>query len=158
MRPLRPTILRPAGAGELLSLAGISTSTRELHTRLVGGEALSKFREMVKAQHGDLALMTLPDWTPVTARADGFVESIHCDQLGSLVMEMGAGRHIHEDTIDHGVGVRLDVKVGDEIKKDDIIGAVVHSKADEYVERIANMIDISNAPTAPLPLIIEVVT
>ncbi len=86
--------------------------------------ALKKFREIVEQQGGDPRAIDDPKRlpqakhrTPVSSPADGFVESIQCEQVGVASLVLGGGREKKEDVIDPAVGLVLHKKVGDPVRK-----------------------------------------
>ena len=54
-------------------------------------------------------------------------------------MVIGAGRATKEDEIDHAVGILLKKKVGDLVKKGDLI-AEIHYNDDKHIEQSRTMI------------------
>jgi len=86
--------------------------------------ALRKFREIVEQQGGDPCAIDDPKRlpqaqhrAPVSSPADGFVESIQCEQVGVASLVLGGGREKKEDVIDPAVGLVLHKKVGDPVRK-----------------------------------------
>ncbi|MCX7887311.1 MAG: thymidine phosphorylase [Verrucomicrobiae bacterium] len=109
-------------AAEMLLMAGVAkdvAAAREmLQKKLVSGEALRKFQEMVAAQNGDLR-QPLPQarWIePVCSARSGVVQSIVCDQFGYALIVLGGGRLKAEEPIDHAVGFECLKKVGDGVE------------------------------------------
>jgi pyrimidine-nucleoside phosphorylase len=49
---------------------------------------------------------------PVTAAGSGYVQAVDSRALGLLAMEMGAGRRERGDSLDLGVGIQVEVRVG----------------------------------------------
>ena len=94
----------------------------QLKEKLRNGEALQKFKDFVAAQGGDINqiedLNLLPSAStvlPVIASQTGYVEKIDALKIGIAAMKLGAGRATKEDTIDMGVGIVLNKKVGDSL-------------------------------------------
>ena len=103
-----------------------------LETAVHNGSALQKLIDMVEAQHGDIQMIkhteTLPqakEVLEIKSREEGYVEAVHALSLGTLAMQLGAGRQVKEDIIDPSVGIVLQKKDGDYVKKGDIL-AYVH--------------------------------
>lgn len=124
-------------AAPLLKLSDLGwsqdTSESEARRRLSEGLALDKFREWIEAQGGDCGFIEdsslLPAakiQLPVTAPADGFVSGIDALQVGKAVLAMGGGRLKRDSEIDHSVGVVLNAKTGDPVKKNQAL-ATVHA-------------------------------
>lgn len=112
------------------------------------GKALDKLKEFVAAQGGDTACIDdngkLPKAKyviPVAANKDGYVSKIYTQNMGIIAMELGAGRATKESIIDLSVGIVLNKKRGDRVKKGDII-AYVHANDDQKGKKASE--DISN--------------
>ena len=74
-------------------------------------------------------------------------------------MHLGAGRATKEDTIDMAAGVVLRKKIGDYVKKGDVI-ATVYTNKEEYqpmVEALKTAFVIDKSPVSVNPLIYTVI-
>jgi len=58
------------------------------------------------------------------ASADGFIQSVHCEQIGLASLVLGGGRNKQDDVIDHAVGLELHKKTGDAVKNGECIATV----------------------------------
>lgn len=94
--------------------------------------AMDKLLEMVKAQGGNIEQILHPELLPqakeileITSKECGYIKDVHALTLGTLAMQLGAGRMVKEDTIDPAVGIVLNKKDGDYVEKGDIL-AFVH--------------------------------
>ncbi len=156
---------------QMVTLAGVARSPGEGKARLAslldGGDALTKFAQMVEAQGGDRRVVEdsrrLPA-APVQVSADasssGVVASIEGQAVGLAAMGLGAGRAAKDDRIDPAVGIVLARKVGDPVTQGEPLAAVHaadRESAAAAVRRItaAYRIDLQ-APTRR-PLILEVI-
>ena len=96
---------------------------KELSAKLIrSGEALNKFREMVKLQDGDPRAVDDPTRLPqakhkvdVLSPRVGYVQSIECERTGTACVILGGGRERKEDAVDPAVGFVLQKKVGDAV-------------------------------------------
>jgi pyrimidine-nucleoside phosphorylase len=149
-------------ASELLQMTNRAATREAAHAILelgiASGQALAKFREMVQAQGGDLdRLPPLGDSSDVTAEHDGFVQSINTELLGVVIIELGGGRKVMSDPIDHSVGLEILVKIGDRVAAGQPIVRVYATR--DRVEQVRGLIAaamrISAQPLPPLPLIVE---
>jgi pyrimidine-nucleoside phosphorylase len=93
-----------------------------LDKALSSGAALQKFAELIEAQGGDPAVIDDPSLLPaaeesaiVTSPVEGFVTRCDALTVGQAAVRLGAGRATKEDNIDHGVGITIHAKVGDEV-------------------------------------------
>lgn len=127
-------------AGEIMLVqAKIAKDKNEarklLENAISSGKAFSQFKKMVSYQGGDIRqiedtslLIHSKYKTALKAEKDGYIKLIHSMKLGILSMELGGGRKKKEDKINYGVGLKLNVKKGDKVKKGDIICTVYHDK------------------------------
>ena len=104
------------------------------------GAALAKFREFVEAQGGDPTAVTDPSLlpkasmvVPVCADRDGFVGRIACEDVGICSLLLGGGRETKESKIDLSVGILLEKKKGDAVKKGDVLG-YLHANDEQRLE------------------------
>jgi thymidine phosphorylase len=88
------------------------------------GLAIRKMQAIVNAQGGDPRVVEEPDRLPLSkhraklvAEASGFITDIDPLELGYVSMALGAGRVRADDTVDAGAGIRLHVRIGDQIQK-----------------------------------------
>lgn len=136
-------------AASMIYLARICDSmesARKLALKQVrSGRALLKFREMIQAQGGnpevtnDYSLFPMAKMnTPILAQQSGYLNSIDARQLGLNVCLLGGGRKTSGDKVDHGVGIMSLVKIGQKIKKDEVMAIIQHhAEQDELVLQIA---------------------
>lgn len=131
--------------GLMLFLAGLSDTPElgeeTLQKTLASGAALAKFRELIEAQGGNANVVEEPALLPtapvirkVEAPCDGWIKRIDCRALGLTAMELGAGRNRLEDVIRPEVGLKLHAKVGDYLKKGEVL-AEIHALKDADAEK-----------------------
>lgn len=125
-------------AAEMLVLgekaADLDEARAKLDQSLASGAALEKLRTMIRVQGGDPSVVDNPSLLPkadeeveVFADRDGWIAEIDAMALGTLAMDLGAGRRKAEDSVDHGVGLELDVCVGTKVSSGDRLG-VIHQR------------------------------
>ena len=102
---------------ELLLSAGLDGSAEAARARLEAilssGRAAEHFNRMVRGLGGphdflkqhDRHLIAAPIVRPVFADAAGYVSAIRTRELGIAVIELGGGRRVASDSIDHRVGL-----------------------------------------------------
>lgn len=84
---------------------------------LYNGNAYKKFVSFVQSQGGILNKISISsNVISVKSNVSGYVKHINALKLGDLARVLGAGRLSKEDTIDFGVGIVLNKKVGDFVK------------------------------------------
>ena len=114
---------------------------REALTKVIeDGSALRKLSEFVEAQGGDPKAVTDPSLlpkasmvVPVCADRDGFVGRIACEDVGICSLLLGGGRETKESKIDLSVGILLEKKKGDAVKKGDVLG-YLHANDEQRLE------------------------
>lgn len=106
------------------------------------GKALDRFYRIIEAQGGDLTHLKDLESYPqskykeyVYAGADGYISSIDSYILGRCVIELGGGRLKKEDSIDPKAGIVFYPKIGDKIKKGDLI-AVFDTDKKEAIDKV----------------------
>ncbi len=111
-------------AAQMLLMAGVfqerEQALEELETALQSGLALEKFRDIIRAQGGnpavveDFGLFPAAQWSAeVAAPESGLVHSIDTELIGLASVSLGAGRSRKEDTVDSSAGLIIKHKVGD---------------------------------------------
>ena len=110
-------------AAEMLILGGAAGSLSQaealVDAAVTSGRAMATFRAWVAHNGGDPAALDDFSLLPgsrrtvaVTAPDAGFVQAMDSRALGLLAMELGAGRSSRNDQLDLGVGIRVEVQVG----------------------------------------------
>lgn len=99
-----------------------------MHEVIENGEAFKKLCQMVEAQNGNVEYILHPEKFPkakynlaIVAKEDGYIKEINALTIGVSAMRLGAGREKIEDKIDMASGIVLKYKVGDYVKKGDIL-------------------------------------
>ena len=125
------------------------------------GRALQKFRDMVRAQGGDVAQVDDPGLLPqarfaeeIIAPYSGTVAAMDTAELGWSCVRLGGGRLVKSDIIDHAVGFVLPVKVGDRVEKGDSMG-IIHAndqdKLSQAGQEILAAVTLSDEAVERLP-------
>lgn len=98
---------------------------------LESGAALQKLAAFIEGQGGnpgvidDHKLFPQPAcYAEIRSQTDGFVGSIEARAIGLASQHSGAGRATKEDNIDLSAGIMLFKKVGDSVKKGDLLATV----------------------------------
>ena len=155
-------ILRNAGA-----VATVNEGVKLLDSKIRSGEGLKKLAEMIAAQGGDPRVCEDTGLLPkaktlidIKADRDGYVSSMVTSDIGNAAKLLGAGRERKTDALDLAVGIVMKVRVGDRVKKGDVL-CTLH--AGERSDRtgaynlMKRSIAISDEKPAPRPLIQAVV-
>ncbi len=101
---------------------------KELQTKIKSGLALEKLKELIRIQGGNPEVVDNPDLLPkakntfcVYSEVDGYVNKIDAELIGVSAMLLGAGRKTKEDSINYGAGISLKKKIGDYVKKGEVL-------------------------------------
>ena len=136
----------------------LEVAKKEVIATIENGNAYKKFKEMVKAQGGDLnKIEVAPKIFSIKSIKTGYVNAINTEALGEIVKEIGGGREKKEDNIDYGVGIVLSKKVGDYVEKDEELLKIYVNKKDMEIRRIVSCFLIEEKKKEPSPLVYEVI-
>ena len=141
-------------------------------TALESGAALEKFRELIIHQGGDARVIDDYSLFPSTKSTyevlslkNGFISKMDCKALGLHCVRLGGGRQKTSDKIDFAVGFVMNKKLGDKIKKGELLVTIhCHEEQFQIAKEIGSEItkkDIqinSVKPKIKKKLIIEVQT
>lgn len=111
---------------EMLVQANLYPNKKEAYQALQevmdNGKALEKFKEMVKAQGGDVSYIENTELfekpsaiIELTSKKTGYIQALEAKKLGIVSMKLGGGRMTKEEDIDHAVGLVLNKKIGDHV-------------------------------------------
>ena len=107
---------------ELANLLGQPLKRSALEEALASGAAREAWVNWGVAQSGDRAWLEAPDLSlapeevVLTASEGGVLASVDTCSLGLLLSEAGGGRRHPGDTVDHGVALKVEARLGDEIE------------------------------------------
>ncbi len=151
-------------AAELMVMCGLTptiTIGRERARESIdSGRALKKLIEMVKAQGGNLAADRLrAPAVPVVATQSGFISHINSDRLGLAVIQMGGGRRVVGQSVDHSVGIEMEADLGHEVKEGDLLATVfTHANTrDETIQTVLTSFEIQPNQSTATTLIGETI-
>ena len=156
-------------AAEMISLVhpvkDMKALDLELRAKLQNGDALARFRDMVRLQHGDVRAIDdvsrLPKAKIVeeySAPHAGYVAEVNADAVGRACIVLGAGRKKTEDPVDFAVGISDLAKIGDKIDKGSPL-LMIHANDKHKLEEAEKLLDqafrFSASPVAPSPAVLE---
>ena len=151
----------------MLQLSGLADNDEEakekLQSVIENGSALNKLASFVEAQGGNKNMVYEPELlpkaaiiSPLYAPCDGYIDAIACDEVGICSLILGGGRETKESKIDLSVGIVLQKKVGDYVRKGEPL-AVIHANDEEKKkiceERLLAAYRISNEKKDEGPVI-----
>jgi pyrimidine-nucleoside phosphorylase len=153
----------------MLLLAGVADNAekcKELaQNAITNGEAFERFCAMTREQGGDDSVlkngfMKASVIAPVLAEKSGYIIKMDTEACGIASLELGAGRHSLEDSIDYSAGIILRKKTGDKIAVGDTL-AMLHTsdsaKLQESENILKSAISISDTPPTPVKIVQAVV-
>jgi pyrimidine-nucleoside phosphorylase len=110
----------------------IRQANEKLEKALGSGDALDKFRQMVKRQGGNAKVVDdyrLLPWAKhkmaVKSDRTGYVKSIDTLRIGLSAQNLGAGRERLDSQIDPGVGFLIKKKMGDRVEEGENLAMVL---------------------------------
>lgn len=129
---------------------------------IANGKALTKFKEFVTAQQGDVEVIFKEDFLnpkfriEIKAEQDGFMKIKSAIGFGLAAMKIGAGRETKESIIDFEAGIYLTKKTGEEVKKGETLFEMYSSKEIpvSIIEELKLSYEISLNPIS-MPVILE---
>lgn len=155
----------------IIKLSGISNNLKENKKMILenvkNGKAYNKFLELVQNQNGDIEYIKdinkfekAKYIIPIVSDKDGYVKELNAEKIGLVSVELGAGRRKKEDKIDKAVGIVLNKKISDKVKKGDTL-CYVHANNEkagkEAVERIREIYKISNTVVEKEKIILGII-
>ena len=146
---LGSNMIKLAGKGE-----NLEENKLKMMQNIKNGKALSKFKELVKNQGGDVSYIENTNKfkkakyiIPVKIEKEGIIKELKAEEIGKISVFLGAGRMKKEDKIEVESGIVLNKKIGDKVKRGEIV-AYIHAndekKAKGSVEKLKNIYIVKN--------------
>lgn len=128
----------------MVKLAGkgdnIEENKKTLLENIKNGKAYNKFLELVQNQGGNIEYIKNTEKFEkaryirnVASNKEGFVQEINAEDIGKLSGKLGAGRKNKNDKIDLSVGLVLNKKIGDFVRKGDKL-ATIYANSEKLAE------------------------
>ncbi len=132
-------------SAEMMFLTGRFKSREKSYEKakeiLDSGKALKKFKELCQLHTGNLDKLPLPKYSKtVKATKNGFVHSFDVEKVGLACIKIRAGRRVKEDVIEFTAGIEFHAKIGDPVKKGDVLYTVHGDNADLFQHAIPDLI------------------
>ncbi len=138
-----------------------------LKDSLKSGKAFWTFREFIRAQGGDPEDAVHPERLPQAAfqepllsPGEGYIRDIHTEEVGKVCLLLGGGRETKDSPVDLSVGLVLNRKKGDYVKKGETL-AVLHAndrnRLAEAGKKLAACFEFSDVRPPEEPLIKAVI-
>jgi pyrimidine-nucleoside phosphorylase len=145
--------------------AGEQEAEAVVRRAIQSGAALEKLRGLIAAQGGDAAVVDdysrLPvagRRTPLAAGRSGYVARLDAERIGRAAVALGAGRSTVEDRIDHGAGVLIQRKPGDQVKEGEVVLELLYNDDRGVADALAlasAALEIGDAPPPAPDLVRE---
>ncbi len=153
-------VLKGDGPDDLRTLVVELANHPQAARVLASGAAYERFARMVCAQGGSVDEPLRGGGVEeqvIVAERDGLVSCIDALDIGKAGFLLGAGRRRAEDAIDFGVGLWLDVEVGDAVVAGQPLARVLHRDRglDEAVACVRSGIRVGETVDEHLPLIVD---
>ena len=148
--------------GSLMVSMGLNISEEEAEEKvkenLYNGKGYEKMLEWVKAQGGDINNIPLAKHSKeIIAPTDGYISFINALEIGKLSRKLGAGRLTKDDEIDLTVGIILNHKVGEYVKKGETLATIFYNEKEVTDEEILSCFKFSENPVEEPKLIIDII-
>ena len=138
-----------------------------LKDSLKSGKAFQTFQEFIRAQGGDPDDAVHPERLPQAAfqepllsDREGYICDIHTEEVGKVCLLLGGGREKKDSPVDLSVGLVLNHKKGDYVKKGEAL-AVIHAndrnRLAEAGKKLETCFEFSETRPAVEPLIKAVI-
>lgn len=131
------------------------------------GKAVGLLKDFIHLSGGDEEIVENYDLLPkaqnslkVLSINSGFVSKIKAEEIGKSAMIIGAGRATKEDEIDHGVGIKLNKKVGDFVEQNDVLAEIFFNdekNVQKSVEMVLKSYEISDSKVEVKNSILEII-
>jgi len=156
-------------AARMLILGGVAQTEPEaeqkVRSALSSGQGLEKFREIIRLQGGDPAVVddygrlpAAPHRHVLATENRGYVSELHAELIGRAAMVLGAGRERAEDRVDHAVGIVVRAGVGAEVKAGDPILELHYrdsSRLAPALQLLRNAWTVDDSPPTVQSLLLE---
>ncbi|NQT79991.1 MAG: hypothetical protein HQ555_06335 [Candidatus Aminicenantes bacterium] len=154
---------------EMLLLAKKASSMQEakkiLKEKILKREALSKLKDIIKAQKGDPLVIEnyslLPqaeERTKIFSKKKGFIHQLKMKRMSALCLKLGMLHNKKAGSTDFGAGLLIFKKIGDPVEKGDVLAEVhFNNKSDRFWinKEFQEIFVISDRSPDFQPLIIE---
>lgn len=104
---------------------------KKLEKTLNDNSAFEKFKQFVSLQKGNVNVLENTELLPqakyvenIITDQEGYIQEIIAEDIGIASLILGGGRETKESKIDMSVGFEIFMKIGDSVKKGDILGKI----------------------------------
>ena len=148
--------------GSLMVSMGLNISLEEalnkVKQNLYNGKGYAKFVQWVEAQEGNIKeICTSKNSKEILSSKEGYIKSINALEIGKLSRKLGAGRLTKDDIIDLSVGIVLNVKVGNYVRKNDLLATIYYNDKQINEDELLSCFEFTKEKVEKSKLIIEVI-
>ena len=128
-------------ASEMISQLPIDIKNpkEEVQKVLQNGKAYEKFKEWITTQGGDItdakSINNSKYIIEIKSKKEGFLHNISAIDIGTLALQLGAGRNKKEDSIDYDAGIILKKQCGDFVENGETL-CVLYTNKEDFNEKI----------------------
>ena len=129
-------MIKAAGKGN-----NIEENKKQIEETIKNKSAFNKFCALVEKQGGDVSYIQNTDKfekakfiKPILSEENGYIEEINAQVIGTASVLLGAGRVKKEDNVDPKVGIVLNKKIGDKVKRNETLCYIHASDENKLVE------------------------
>ncbi len=148
--------------------SSLEDGRKKLHEAISSGAAFEKFVKMIEAQEGDISYILHPEKfelakniIEIHSEEEGYVKSLDALDIGIASMQLGGGRETLEDVIDMSAGIMLNKKIGDYVKKGELLCTLHTNKGEkEYrpiIEDVKRAYVLTKEKVEARPVIREII-
>ncbi len=158
--------------GWMLKLAGRASEPDEgkliLKKCIENGEALEKFKDLIRYQSGNEAvvdnLSLLPradEQLEVKSEFSGYVSRLQAEKIGIAAMTLGAGRVTKDSSIDPAAGLTVEKKIGEKVEQGGTLATIFFKQGTDpgtvqnAVKMIRDAYEIGNSKVDEPDLILD---
>ncbi|HZS26112.1 MAG TPA: thymidine phosphorylase [Candidatus Angelobacter sp.] len=132
---------------------------KELAEQMIStGKAREKFREMIRLQGGNPAVIDDHSILPqaqykadLKSPTSGYVTGFMTEQIGTAGVLLGGGRAKKEDSVDPAVGIMIHKKIGDKVSSGDPLCTIYYNSEDRFSQ--AEPLILQSFRIEPTPLL-----
>ena len=152
----------------MVHLAEVTNSLEEarilIKEQITSNKAIEKQNKLFELQGGKLPdlndFVHVKEIIEINAQEDGHIQTIHALTIGVAAMKLGAGRATKDEDVDPDVGIVLNKKVGDSVKKGELLALVYNNKPniDDILQEVQDAFVLSNVEVPKKSIIFEIIT
>ena len=135
---------------QLLGYKNKNENFAQIQNVIDSGRALQSFKKIIEMRGGNFSILqnnvTCQYHIPIISSNEGYIEKIDVNKVRCLAKYLNAIRGSKNDKIDIGAGMKFYKKVGDYIKKGEIIGYIETNnevKIEEATKQMKDSVTLS---------------